>query len=344
MNTKVIKVDPINPSEEDIKEAAELIVKGELVVFPTETVYGLGADATNSNAVKKIFLVKRRPIDNPIIVHVSSVEELYDVASEVPSKLIELTDRFWPGPLTFILKRKPKIVPEVSAGLETVAVRAPAHPVALSLIRLSGRPIAAPSANKSGKPSPTEAKHVLEDLGGEIPLILDAGKTFYGVESTVIDLTREPPVLLRPGAFPLEELQKILGKILVPSFARGFSEFEGEVISPGLKYRHYAPEKPLILVEGKDLVSNIRELLSQYKKAGLILSKETAHFFKDHENLMVLGSKEKLFEVAYNLFSSLREMDKRDVEVIIVEGIEEKGLGLAIMNRLRKAASKRITN
>lgn len=341
--TKVIKVDPFNPKIDDLREATELIKKGEILAFPTETVYGLGADATNSNAVKKIFQAKGRPLDNPIIVHITGIEELQGVAIEIPEKAYKLAEKFWPGPLTLVLKRNPRIVKEVSANLPTVAVRAPAHPVAQLLISSSSRPIAAPSANKSGRPSPTEAKHVLEDFKGEIPMIIDAGRTIYGVESTVIDLTKDKPVLLRPGAMPIEEIIKEVGEIIVPDFAKGIGEFKGEAYSPGLKYRHYSPSKPLILVEGKSKIQTISKLIEENPNAGLLLTKETASLLKKSiKELIILGSEANPFEIAYNLFDSLREMDKRNVDIIIAEGIEEKGIGLAIMNRLRKASSKRI--
>lgn len=340
MITKIIKVNPLNFTKDEIKEAIELIRNGELVAFPTETVYGLGADATNSNAVKKIFFTKKRPLDNPVIVHIADLNELSNVALDVPEEIFRLARKFWPGPLTFVLKRNPSITPEVSAGLDTVAVRCPAHPIALELIKSSEKPIAAPSANKAGKPSPTRAEHVLEDFKDEIPLIIDAGSTIYGVESTVIDVTKNPPVLLRPGAMPIEEIMKYIGEIYIPEFAKGLGKFEGQALSPGLKYRHYSPEKPLILVEGQDKLNALKKLLEEYKNAGLIITKETADFFKHQKELIIIGSKDNLFEIAFNLFSSLREMDKRDIDVIIIEGVEEKGIGLAIMNRLRKAASK----
>jgi len=342
VKTKVIKVNPFHPDQEIIKEASDLILKGELVAFPTETVYGLGADATNSNAVRKIFLVKGRPPDNPLIVHIARHEEINEVAIKIPERVYELAKRFWPGPLTFILYRSQKIVDEVSAGLDTVAVRCPSHPVANMLIIQSGKPIAAPSANKSGRPSPTRADHVLEDFKGEIPLILDAGPTLYGVESTVIDMTKDPPVLLRPGAMPIEEVEKYIGEIVIPDFARGYGKYEGKALSPGMKYRHYSPNKPLILVEGENKVAVIKDLLKENPRSGLVLTKETATHFKDHKEMIIIGSKENLYEVAYNLFSSLRAMDKRNVEIIITEDVSEVGIGLAVMNRLRKAASKNI--
>jgi translation factor SUA5 len=265
VKTKVIKVDPFNPEDNLIEEAADYIKKGEVVAFPTETVYGLGADATNPFAVKKIFIAKGRPLDNPIIVHISKYEDLEKVSYEIPEVVYKLVKKFWPGPLTVILKRKEIIADEVSAGLPTVALRMPSHPVALKLIDFSERPIAAPSANKSGRPSPTCAEHVLNDLNGTIPLVIDAGKTLFGVESTVIDFTKNPPLLLRPGALPVEEIAKEIGEIVVNEIAKGVKKFNEKeiVVSPGLKYRHYAPQKPLILVEGeeKKKIIKINELI-----------------------------------------------------------------------------------
>jgi L-threonylcarbamoyladenylate synthase len=351
VKTKIIKVDPFNPEDHLIKEAAEYIKKGEVVAFPTETVYGLGADATNSLAVKKIFLAKGRPLDNPIIVHISKHEDIENVAYDIPEIIYKLAKKFWPGPLTVILKRRKIIVDEVSAGLPTVAVRLPSHPVALKLIDLSEKPIAAPSANKAGRPSPTCAEHVLNDLEGSIPLIIDGGKTLFGVESTVIDFTKKPPLLLRPGALPIEEVLKEVSEIMVNEIAKGLKKFTEEdiVVSPGLKYRHYAPQKPLILVEGEEnkKIQKINELLElekrKGKRVGLLITEENFELFKGKcEVIIKLGSKNNYFQIAYNLFDNLRLVDKSNADIFIVEGIIDKGLGLTIMNRLRKASSERI--
>lgn len=345
---RIIKVNPINPNLEKIKIAAEEIKKGKLVAFPTETVYGLGADATNSSAVLKIFKAKNRPIDNPIIVHIYRIEQLEEVAVDIPEKAYDIARKFWPGPLTIVLKRNDKIAKETSAGLDTVSVRCPMHPIALELIKQSLTPIAAPSANKSGRPSPTTAKHVIDDLGNEVEVIIDGGRTLFGVESTVIDLTQNPPVLLRPGALPVEVIEKVIGEIKIPEFAKGFKmDLEKvKIPSPGVKYRHYAPIKPLILVEGEEekKIEVIKKIINENKneglKVGLLACKETIEKIgiEDIEK-GILGPKDNLFVVAYNLFSRIRMLES-NVDVIIAEGFHEFGIGLTIMNRLRKAASE----
>lgn len=348
IETKVLKVDPIHPEKEIIEEAVEVLREGGLVAFPTETVYGLGADSLNKEAVKKIYIVKGRPPDNPLILHISSLEELEEVAKDIPSLVYELASKVWPGPVTFILKKSDLVLSEVTAGLSTVAVRCPAHPVALSLIKNLGNPIAAPSANLSGRPSPTTAEHVIKDLSGRIEMILDGDDTFFGVESTIINLTSEPPVLLRPGPVGVEDLEKLTNlKILVPAFARGLEE-AGIALSPGVKYRHYSPQTKLILVETghcvtqatylKYINSLINEYLQKHLKVAVLCSRETC---SGYENVITLeiGSRRNLYEVARNLFKKLREIDELGVDVAISESFEEHGIGLAIMNRLRKASS-----
>jgi len=350
VKTEIFKVNPFNPQIKYIKKAAEYIKKGEVIAFPTETVYGLGGDATNKDSILKIFKIKERPLDNPIIVHIADLKDLEFVAEDIPEIAFKLIKKFWPGPLTLILKRSKNIPKETSAGLETVAVRMPSHPVALSLIKYSNVPIAAPSANKSGKPSPTKASHVLDDFKDKIPLILDAGHTLYGVESTVIDLTKVPPILLRPGALPAEDIKKVVENLVIDEIAYGFKKIleKEKVTSPGLKYRHYAPEKPLILVEGNEesKIKKINELISYFKKnnkkVGLLIAYENKKFFVNDNEIEILGRKDNLFEIAYKLFEKLRKIDKKNIDVIIAEGFEDKGIGLTIMNRLRKAATERI--
>jgi L-threonylcarbamoyladenylate synthase len=351
METRVVKVDADKPDEELLKEAARLIKNGEVVAFPTETVYGLGADATNSKAVIKIFEVKNRPLDNPAIVHIQSFEEIDNVAREIPEEAYRLMKKFWPGPLTLILKRDERIAKETSAGLDTVAVRMPSHPVAQLLIKLSGLPIAAPSANKSGRPSPTDAKHVLQDFKGEIPLIIDSGRTQHGVESTVLDMTKSPPMLLRPGALSSEDIREAIGEIVVNEIAQGIKSVNSKekIMSPGLKYRHYAPNKPLILVEGKEKVKAIEEVLDRLhkenKRVGLLISEENRNIFEDKcEETIELGSEDDMSTIAHNLFDRMREIDGREIDVIVAEGFTDRGIGLAVMNRLRKASSERIVS
>lgn len=349
IKTRVLKVDPIDPEKEVVSEAVRILSEGGLVAFPTETVYGLGADSFNKDAVRRIYSVKGRPPDNPLILHISDFRELEVVAKEVPSFVYELASKVWPGPVTFVLKKSDLVLPEVTAGLPTVAVRCPAHPVALSLIRGLGNPIAAPSANLSGRPSPTTADHVIKDLSGKIEMILDGGDTFFGVESTIINLTTDPPVLLRPGPVGVEDLERLTNlKVLIPAFAKGLKEAE-VALSPGTKYRHYSPQTTLILVESgqcitqSDYLEYVKLLIDEYLRERLrvavMCSRETCSSYGNLTKLEV-GSRNNLYEVAKNLFKKLREIDELGVDVAISESFEERGVGLAIMNRLRKASSR----
>jgi len=338
---KILKVDPLEPDVGKIQYAAEAIRSGKLVAFPTETVYGLGCNALDDHAARRVFLVKERPIDNPLIVHITGVDMLDQVVEDAPGWLLEIADRVWPGPLTFVLKKSKRISNVVTAGRDTVAVRAPAHPVAQMLIKLAGVPIAAPSANKAGRPSPTRAEHVVEDLGDGVDVILDGGETFFGVESTIVDVTVKPPRLLRPGPFTLDELRRILGEVEVPNFARGLVE-HSEAISPGVRYKHYAPNTPLILVEGSsellyEVVSSLREM---GLRVAVLCSRESLPVEAD--SVLVWGSRKSLYEIAKRLYELLREVDRVKVDVAVAEGVEERGIGLAVMNRLRKAAEYRI--
>jgi len=351
--TRVLRVDPLSPDVDAIEEAVKVLRGGGLVAFPTETVYGLGADAFNVKAVLRVFEVKMRPPDNPLIVHVSGIHMLDEVATEVPEEVLRVLEIAWPGPLTVVLRRSSKLPSVVSGGLDTVAVRAPAHPVALKLIESFGRPVVAPSANLSGKPSPTTAEHVLEDLGGRVDLALDSGETFFGVESTVVDVLRDPPRVLRPGPIGPEELERLFGRpVEVPDYARGLELYSGAPPSPGLKYRHYAPEKKLVLVErgscsDREYLDCLKELVTQLASVGvaLVASSETAEELGriPGVEMIVLGSRRNLYEVAKNLYTSLRELDRlTEASLGVAESFEERGIGLAIMNRLRKASSRRV--
>jgi len=346
--TLVFKVNPENPDIQTIHTAASIIRNGGLVAFPTETVYGLGADALNPEAVKALFKAKKRPLDNPPIVHVGNTQDVYRLVKDVPEAAEKLMKNFWPGPLTLIFKRS-EIVPDITvAGLDTIAIRMPRHNVALALIRESGCPIAAPSANLAGKPSPTTAQHVLEDLYGRIDAILDAGPTKIGVESTVLDLTVDPPQILRPGGTPYEVLKAALGRIeLHPVAVAEKKVLVGKARSPGMKHRHYAPKARLVVVEG-DLAAIIRkvaELTDYYRKrgekVGVLATHETAGAY-NADVVKSLGSRSNMEEIAKNLFRFLREFDAEGVDVIIAEGVPAEGLGLAVMNRLRKASGYKI--
>jgi len=346
--TLVLKVDSQKPKMGTIRIAADFIKKGGLVAFPTETVYGLGADALNSKAVLAVFEAKKRPLDNPPIVHVGNPKDVYNLVKEVPPKAEKLMKNFWPGPLTLIFKRS-NIVPDVTvAGLDTIAIRMPRHNVALALLRGSGCPIAAPSANLAGKPSPTTAKHVWDDLNGRIDAILDAGPTNIGVESTVLDLTVDPPQILRPGGTLYEVLRKFLGKVELHPVAVAEKELQIEKVrSPGMKHKHYAPNADVIVVEGEvsAVMEKVKELAKFYKqkgiKVGVLATDETVGYY-EADVVKSLGSRNDLAVIAKNLFRLLREFDLDCVDVIIAEGIPAEGLGLAVMNRLRKASGYKI--
>jgi len=348
MKTLLLKVNAEKPEAEKIQIAAEIIRKGGLVAFPTETVYGLGADALNPEAVLALFEAKKRPLDNPPIVHVADQKEVYRLVLEVPPKAKVLMDKFWPGPLTLIFKHSSIVPKETVAGLDTIAIRMPKHKIALELIRQSHCPIAAPSANLAGKPSPTTAQHVYEDLEGQIDVIIDGGATNIGVESTVVDLSVEPPMLLRPGGTPFEVLKKVLVDLKLHPFVEAEQELSlKQIRSPGMKHKHYAPKAEVILVEGKipAVSAKIKALSESYKaegkKVGVLATDETQTNYRA-DVVKSLGSRSNLATIAQNLFRLLREVDAENVDVIIAEGVSSEGLGLAVMNRLRKASAYHI--
>jgi len=326
MRTQVLEATP-----EALTRAAEVIRAGGLVAFPTETVYGLGADALSAVAVARIFEAKERPRGNPLIVHVADATALDEVAVRVTDRAREVVASFWPGPLTLVLDRAAAVPLITTGGLDTVAVRAPAHPVAQALIRSAGRPLAAPSANRSGRPSPTRAPHVLEDLGGRIELILDGGSTSVGLESTVLDMTTEPPTLLRPGGVTLEQLEAHLGRVRVAS---GDDVAAGR--SPGLRFRHYAPRARVILVDAGAGEEAVLSWLDGGKSVALMVQRSVR---LDRPGLRVRSMPVDLEAYARELFEALRDLDATGVDAIFVEGIAEVGLGRAIMDRLRRAAS-----
>jgi len=348
MNTIILEVNREKPETAKIRAAAEVIRKGGLVAFPTETVYGLGADAMNAVAVKRIYAAKKRPLDNPIIVHVASKRELRQFAREVPVKAERLMSIFWPGPLTLVLKASKNVPKTTTGGLDTVAVRMPNHNVALALIRESGVPIAAPSANLSGRPSPTTAEHVKQDLNGRIEMILNGGPTSIGVESTVLNLTVDPPQILRPGGTSYEELLNVLGRVeLHPSVLAEKRTRIAKVSSPGMKHRHYAPRAELILVEGtlEATVKKVQQITNSHKKAGRkvgILATDETEGGYEADVVKSLGARTDLASAARSLFRLLREFDEDEVDVIVAEGVPLEGLGLAVMNRLRKASGYKI--
>lgn len=338
MNTRMLP-----PSEAALWEAAELIRAGQLVAFPTETVYGLGANGLNSAAVKRIFEAKGRPGDNPLILHISDLSQLRPLIACEPSEAArQLIDAFWPGPLTMIFPKSDLVPDEVSAGLSTVAVRFPLHPVAQKLIAAAGCPIAAPSANRSGRPSPTSAQHVLEDMDGRIPMILDGGACAVGLESTVVDMTGETPRILRPGGVTAEQIAQVAGASEVDSTVmRPLKEGE-RPLSPGMKYRHYAPSGELTIVTGapERVTEHIAKLYDEALGDGLhplILALEPHRAAYGERRCESLGADAE--SMAHNLFATLRDADSLGADVLFSEAVDASGLGLAVMNRLGRAAA-----
>lgn len=346
--TIILQINPTNPEPQKIKTAAKIIQRGGLVAFPTETVYGLGANALNNNAVLALFKAKNRPIDNPPILHIANTNQVYQLAKEVPQNAEVLMKQFWPGPLTLIFKRSETIPQETTAGLDTVALRIPCNNIALALIKQSNTPIAAPSANLSGKPSPTTAKHVYDDLNGKIDAILDGGPTNIGVESTVLDLSVDPPMLLRPGGTSFEDIQLVIPNVMLHPFVTSEQEVTiKQVRSPGMMHKHYAPNAEVLLVEGtlQAMVAKITALSEKYKhegkKVGVLATDETKQNYVAY-TVKSMGSRSSIGTIASNLFKELREFNENSVDVILAESVPLDGAGLAIMNRLRKASGYHI--
>lgn len=354
MQTEIIKIDGSVPDwDKQLEHAADVLKAGGLVAFPTETVYGLGANALDENAVKGIYKAKGRPSDNPLIVHIAETGILRTLTGSIPAVASKLTEAFWPGPLTLIFPKSDRIPAIITAGLDTVAIRMPSHPVALELIRKSGVPIAAPSANSSGRPSPTLARHVVEDLSGKVDIILDGGNAMVGLESTVLDITTDPPVILRPGGITEEQLRVVLGEVRTdPAILSGRVSSSAPPRSPGMKYRHYAPKAALLLVQGKSdsVVSEICRRASLYinegTSVGILATDETKAQYAPSLQLscriLSLGSRRRPESMAANLFRCLREFDEKTVEFILAEMPESDGIGQAITNRLMKAAGGNI--
>lgn len=328
--------------ENNLSEAAKLIQAGELVAFPTETVYGLGADALNEEAVKKVYSAKGRPSDNPLIVHIASREELESLVAEIPAIAEPLIKKFWPGPLTLIFKVKPGVFStSVTAGLESVAIRMPDNSLTLKLIQLAERPLVGPSANTSGRPSPTSAEHVYHDLEGKIAGIIDGGATGIGLESTVLDLTSpENPLILRPGAITQQNLKEVLGKDV--TYDHHLIGKEEAPKAPGMKYTHYAPEEPVILVKGTDYNlwrKAITHYLKQGETIGILANEEIISKVKSEvEDVFSLGLKANVNEASYSLYAGLRFFEKTKVTLILAEAYEINDNTRAYMNRLEKSA------
>lgn len=336
-------------TEEDkkkIEAAGDILKQGGLVAFPTETVYGLGADALNPEASKKIYAAKGRPSDNPLIVHISNMKALEKITSEIPEKAKKMAEEFWPGPLTMIFPKSEQVPLETTGGLETVAVRMPNHPIALALIDAGGGYIAAPSANTSGKPSPTKAEHVALDMDGKIPMILDGGAVGIGIESTIVDFSTEIPMILRPGYITPEMIQKVIGEVKMDP-GLSMDDPTAHPKAPGMKYKHYAPKADLILVNGaqEKVIQKINELVNMAqesgKKTGVIGTDETCGRYQAGI-VKSIGTRSEEDTIARHLYGILREFDDLDVDVIYSESFSTPRIGQAIMNRMLKAAGHQV--
>lgn len=346
METIIRRVDISKIDNNIINKAGNIIQRGGLVAFPTETVYGIGANALDSNAVSKIYKAKGRPSDNPLIVHVAAKEDVKKYVKKIGSNAKKLMEKFWPGPLTLIFEKKDIIPDSITGGLSTVAIRIPSHEIAREVIRCANRPVAAPSANVSGRPSPTMAKHVISDLDEKVDMIIDGGDCIIGLESTVVDVTEDIPTILRPGGITQKMIQEVVGDTTIDPAIKPSGE---KLIpkSPGMKYRHYAPNGELTIIRGEsqkvvNYINNIvQEKQGQGKKVGVIATSQTqAEYLCD--NIIVIGNKHNQQEIASNLFKVLREFDDRQVDIIFCEAFSDEDLGTATMNRLLKAAGNKI--
>ena len=330
-----MKTEILKATEESIEKAAEIIKKGGVVGLPTETVYGLGANAFDSSAVEKIFEAKGRPKDNPMIVHVSSIDEVYPLVKKFPEEAKKLAEKYWPGPLTIIMPKSDKVPARTSGNLDTVAVRMPSHPVMRKVIEKSGCPIAAPSANLSGSPSPTNAKYVFEDMDGRIELILDGGECEVGLESTVITLATEKPRLLRPGGITPEQLEEVLGEIIIDKAVKSKLEENAKASSPGMKYKHYAPKIKVVIIKAD------KEKYAEYVSSH-IENAAALCFEDDAQNMSVptvtYGRSDDSSSQAKRLFDALRELDETGAEIAFAHCPSDEGVGLAVYNRLLRSA------
>lgn len=344
MNTEIQIVNPEFFQDAQLDRACEVLQSGGLVAFPTETVYGLGGNALSSDAAQKIYAAKGRPSDNPLIVHIGREEDLYRVAKQVDGQARALMDAFWPGPLTLIFHKTEEVPESTTGGMQTVAVRMPSHPVALALIRNSGVLIAAPSANTSGRPSPTKASHVQEDLWGRIDLIIDGGRVGIGIESTIVDMTEEIPVILRPGYITKSMLEDVVGEVRIdPALLAEEPGKDMVAKAPGMKYRHYAPKGRLTIVEGalEHVVSYINEILKEHEGRGemaAVIATEESKSRYGTSCVYSIGSRKTEGSIAAGLYDILRQMDAVGAEYIYAESFQGDRLGAAIMNRMLKAA------
>jgi len=342
MDTKIVKVNEEKIDLDILKEAGDIIKRGGLVAFPTETVYGLGGDAFNPDSSMKIYAAKGRPSDNPLIVHIADIDDLFMLSDEISEAALKVADKFWPGPLTMIFKKKDAVPKETTGGLDTVAVRMPVHTIAREFIRLSGGFVAAPSANLSGRPSPTCARYVIEDLDGRVDMIIEGGDSDIGLESTIIDMSVDIPVILRPGYITKEDLNSVLQEVSIDRTI--LDDSTGlKPKAPGMKYRHYAPKGELTIVEGDvdRVVSYINEHIQGAKannyRTGVIATAENVDRYTA-DVVKNIGSRTDQASIAKNLFRILREFDDEKIDVMYTEGFDDKGLSMATMNRLLKAA------
>ena len=348
VKTRIYPISAQDPDPEIIAIAAQTLLMRGLVAFPTETVYGLGANALDNNAVGRIFEVKQRPFYDPLIVHIASKSQIEEVARTIPTIAFELAEQFWPGPLTMVLNRNARVAENVSAGLGTVAVRMPDHRIPLDLIIAAGVPVAAPSANLFSRPSPTIAQHVVDDLFGNVDIILDGGACPIGLESTVLDLTGPIPTILRPGGTPAEALKKVLPDLRVTPENKYADEGSAHP-SPGMLLKHYSPKAGFILCTGDsdNVLARMREIIlgltAQGKKIGLMTTDEDYPLFSDLPiEIEKLGSEEDLAEIGQNLFAGMRRLDKQKVSFILMHAVKSGGLGQAIWDRLYKAAEQQV--
>lgn len=349
-NTIIKKINKDNLKKEEFEEAAAILKNGGLVAFPTETVYGLGGDGLREEAAKKIYAAKGRPSDNPLIIHIADMESLGRLAATVPNQAKQLADRFWPGPLTMIFKKKKEVPAGTTGGLNTVAVRMPGHPVALALIRYSGICIAAPSANTSGRPSPTRASHVMDDLSGRIDMILDGGEVEIGIESTIVDMSGEQPVILRPGYITRQMMEEVIGPVGIdPAVLTRTPDPAQKPKAPGMKYKHYAPSGDLTIFEGSQeavaarINAEAAKQLQRGKKVGIIAAEESCPLYH-YGTVKIIGTRREEATIARHLFQLLREFDEMGIDYIYSESFASDNLGQAIMNRLLKAAGYQIVS
>ena len=348
MKTEYVDLRDGKDVKEGIYKAAEIIKNGGLVAFPTETVYGLGANGLDENAVPKIYEAKGRPSDNPLILHISEFDEIENIVKEIPDVAFVLADEFWPGPLTMVFKKSDIVPYRTTGGLESVAVRMPSNKIARELIKMAGVPVAAPSANSSGRPSPTKADHVLCDLDGKIDMVIDGGTVDIGLESTIVDVTGEVPVILRPGFITEEMLSEAIGRVKTDDAVKNLSpDKDLKPKAPGMKYRHYAPQGKMTIYKGKSekvvKIINEETAKSEGKKTAVLATDETKRYYKA-DIVISVGSREDCESIAHNLFDTLRSFDDMGAEIIFSEGFDESRLGFAIMNRLHKSAGYNIVN